>query len=104
MGRFGIVVLDRRLFFRLLLPGFLTSLGAGQLIPFLNVFIENKFGLGLTAVNAMFAISSLGTALAILACSRLWRGVSAASGRSCWFRGPASRSWSCSDSRRCCGR
>ncbi|MGA3056814.1 MAG: MFS transporter [Candidatus Limnocylindrales bacterium] len=64
--RFGIVVLDRKLFFRLLLPGFLTSLGAGQLIPFLNVFIQNKFGLGLAAVNAVFAVSSLGTALAIL--------------------------------------
>jgi MFS family permease len=66
-GRFGIVILDRRLFFRLLLPGFLTSLGAGQLIPFLNVFIENKFSLGLTEVNAIFAVTSLGTAAAILA-------------------------------------
>ena len=66
MGRFGIVVLDRNLFFRLLLPGFLTSLGAGQLIPFLNVFIQNKFNLGLAEVNAVFAVSSLGTALAIL--------------------------------------
>ncbi len=66
MGRFGIVILDRNLFFRLLLPGFLTSLGAGQLIPFLNVFIQNKFDLGLAAVNAVFAVSSLGTAVAIL--------------------------------------
>jgi MFS family permease len=66
-GRFGLVILDRRLFFCLLLPGFLTSLGAGQLIPFLNVFVETKFGLGLAAVNAVFAIASLGTAIAILA-------------------------------------
>jgi MFS family permease len=66
MGRFGIVLLDRDLFFRLLLPGFLTSLGAGQLIPFLNVFIQNKFSLGLAEVNAVFAVSSLGTAVAIL--------------------------------------
>jgi MFS family permease len=65
-GRFGLVILDRRLFFRLLLPGFLTSLGAGQLIPFLNVFIQHKFGLDLPAVNAIFAVTSLGTALAIL--------------------------------------
>lgn len=64
--RFGIVVLDRGLFFRLLLPGFLTALGAGQLIPFLNVFIHVKFELGLTAVNTVFAVTSLGTALAIL--------------------------------------
>ncbi len=66
-GRFGLVILDRRLFFCLLLPGFLTSLGAGQLIPFLNVFIERKFGLDLAAVNGVFAIASLGTAAAILA-------------------------------------
>ena len=66
-GRFGLVIADRRLFFCLLLPGFLTSLGAGQLIPFLNVFIAGKFGLGLAAVNAIFAVASLGTAIAILA-------------------------------------
>jgi MFS family permease len=64
--RFGIVMVDRSLFFRLLLPGFLTSLGAGQLIPFLNDFIKTKFGLGLTSVNAIFGIASLGTAVAIL--------------------------------------
>jgi MFS family permease len=66
-GRFGLVIHDRGLFFKLLLPGFLTSLGAGQLIPFLNVFIENKFHLNLAEVNAFFAIASLGTAIAILA-------------------------------------
>jgi MFS family permease len=66
-SRFGLVILDRGLFFRLLLPGFLTSLGAGQLIPFLNVFIQTKFDLGLPAVNAVFAVTSLGTAVAILA-------------------------------------
>jgi len=66
-GRFGIQISDRRLFLRLLLPGFLTSLGAGQLIPFLNIFVQQKFSLGLAAVNAVFAITSLGTTLAILA-------------------------------------
>jgi MFS family permease len=49
------------------LPGFLTSLGAGQLIPFLNVFIQTKFSLDLVAINAVFAVTSLGTAAAILA-------------------------------------
>ena len=66
-GRFGMVINDRALFIRLLLPGFLTSLGAGQLIPFLNVFIKTKFGLDLDAVNTFFAISALGTAAAIMA-------------------------------------
>jgi MFS family permease len=67
LDRLGIVVSDRRLFFRLLLPGFITALGAGQLIPFLNLFIENKFDLNLQAVNAILAVTSLGTVIAIMA-------------------------------------
>jgi len=66
-GRFGIGVSDPGLFVRLLIPGFITSLGAGQLIPFLNVFVQGKFGLDLAAVNAVFAVTSLGTTLTILA-------------------------------------
>jgi MFS family permease len=58
---------DPRTFWRLLVPGFLIALGAGQVIPYLNVFIEGKFGLDLAALNVVFAITSLGTALAILA-------------------------------------
>ena len=57
---------DRRTFFRLLLPGFLIALGAGQVIPFLNLFIRGKFGLDLASLNLVFAITSLGTVLAIL--------------------------------------
>lgn len=57
---------DRAVFWRLLIPGFLISLGAGQVIPYLNVFIERKFGLDLAALNVIFAITSLGTAVAIL--------------------------------------
>jgi MFS family permease len=65
-GRFGLHVSNPGLFVKLLLPGFITSLGAGQLIPFLNLFIQKKFGLDLASVNAVFAITSLGTTLAIL--------------------------------------
>ena len=57
---------DSRTFWRLLIPGFLIALGAGQVIPFLNVFIEGKFGLDLAALNVIFAITSLGTAIAIM--------------------------------------
>ncbi len=57
---------DPRTFWRLLVPGFLISLGAGQVIPYLNVFVERKFGLDLAALNVIFAITSLGTAVAIL--------------------------------------
>lgn len=64
--RFGITIVNRGLFFRLLLPGFLTSLGAGQLIPYLNIFVKGKFGLDLTEVNSLFAVTALGTTAAIL--------------------------------------
>ena len=70
-SRFGLVVRDRRRFARLLLPGFLISIGAGQVIPFLNLFIQRKFGLDLTSLNAVFALTSLGTLAAILAQPRL---------------------------------
>jgi hypothetical protein len=48
-GRFGLHVSNPGLFAKLLLPGFITSLGAGQLIPFLNLFIQTKFGLDLAS-------------------------------------------------------
>ena len=58
---------DPGTFVRLLVPTFLIALGAGQVIPFLNVFIEGKFGLDLTALNLIFAITGLGTVLAMMA-------------------------------------
>lgn len=67
----GIVVRDRGLFARLLLPGLLISIGAGQIIPFLNLFVQQKFGLDLASLNAVFALTSLGTVVAILAQPRL---------------------------------
>jgi MFS family permease len=57
---------DPGTFWRLLIPGFLIALGAGQVIPYLNVFVERKFDLDLAARNVIFAITSLGTTLAIL--------------------------------------
>jgi MFS family permease len=57
---------DPATFWRLLIPGFLISLGAGQVIPYLNVFVERKFDLDLASLNVIFAITSLGTAIAIL--------------------------------------
>ena len=65
-ARLGVTVIDRGRFARLLLPGFLIALGAGQIIPFLNLFIQGKFGLDLAQLNVVFAITSLGTMVAIL--------------------------------------
>ncbi|MEI7742617.1 MAG: MFS transporter [Chloroflexota bacterium] len=63
----GITIRDRSRFFRLVFPGFLISIGAGQVIPFLNMYIQRKFGLDLAELNAVFAFTALGTVLAILA-------------------------------------
>ena len=63
----GITIRDRGRFLKLVFPGFLISIGAGQVIPFLNLFVQGKFGLDLAQLNAMFALTSLGTVLAILA-------------------------------------
>lgn len=61
-----LAVSDPGFFARLLIPGFLISVGAGQLIPFLNLFIQRKFGLDLATLNTAFAVAALGTALATL--------------------------------------
>ena len=71
--RLGLVVRDRVLFSRLLIPGLLISVGAGQVIPFLNLYVQRKFGLDLTALNAVFALTSVGTVVAVLAQPRLAR-------------------------------
>ena len=63
----GITIRDRGRFAKLVVPGFLISIGAGQVIPFLNLFVQGKFGLDLAELNAVFALTSLGTVLAIMA-------------------------------------
>ena len=69
----GIVVRDRALLARLLVPGLLISIGAGQIIPFLNLYVQQKFGLDLASLNAVFAVTSFGTVVATLAQPRLAR-------------------------------
>jgi MFS family permease len=66
LARLGITIRDRAAFGRLLLPGFIIAIGAGQVIPFLNLFVQRRFGLDLAALNAVFALTSLGTVAAAL--------------------------------------
>lgn len=66
LSRIGIHVGDARLFLKLVAPGFLIAIGAGQVLPFLNLYIVGRFGLDLSTTNAVFAISALGTMIAIL--------------------------------------
>ena len=72
-ARLGMTIENRGRFVRLLLPGFLIATGAGQVIPFLNVYVQGKFGLDLASLNALFAFTSLGTVAAMLAQPRLAR-------------------------------
>jgi MFS family permease len=72
-ARLGVTIRDRAMFAKLLFPGLLISIGAGQVIPFLNLFVQAKFGLNLASLNAVFALTSLGTLAAILYQPRLAR-------------------------------
>lgn len=54
------------LFVKLLLPAMLIGLGAGQTMPFLNLFVTRKFGISFAELGWLFAISALVTALGIL--------------------------------------
>jgi MFS family permease len=56
---------DRLTMTRLLLPGLIVSLGAGMLIPFMNVFFRERYGLADEVIGTLFGFSSLGMGLAI---------------------------------------
>ena len=64
--RVGVHITDRGTFARLLIPGFLVSLGAGQIVPFLNLFVSGKFGVDLAGISWIYALAGLGTMLATL--------------------------------------
>ncbi|WP_022797339.1 MFS transporter [Thermus islandicus] len=55
-----------RVWLRLLLPQVLIGFGAGLVIPFLNLFLKEKFGLTYGATGLVFALSSLATGAAML--------------------------------------
>ncbi|MGZ8754352.1 MAG: MFS transporter [Acidimicrobiia bacterium] len=56
----------RHVFVKLLAPNALIGLGAGLIIPFLNLFVEGKFGVAFSTLGAVFAWSQLGMALAVM--------------------------------------
>jgi MFS family permease len=60
--------LSRRLFLwlRLLLPQVVIGFGAGLVIPFLNLYLKEKFGLTYGTTGLVFALSSLATGAAML--------------------------------------
>lgn len=66
-GRSGaLAIADRRAMFRLVLPSAFVGLGAGATIPFLNIYIEHRFGISYASLGALFAWTSLATAVTVL--------------------------------------
>lgn len=56
---------------RLILPGTLVGLGAGQLLPFLNIYLAARFGLPFERLGFVFAGSALAVAAAMLVQPRM---------------------------------
>lgn len=54
------------LWLRLLLPQAVIGVGAGLVIPFLNLYLREKFGLSYGETGLLFALSSLATGVAML--------------------------------------
>jgi MFS family permease len=51
---------------RLILPMWVTSLGAGLLMPFMNIFFRHTYGSSDATIGALFAVGSLFMALGLL--------------------------------------
>ncbi|MFO7679321.1 MAG: MFS transporter [Chloroflexota bacterium] len=56
-----------RLLLKLILPIFITSLGAGLLMPFMNVYYRHDYGISDSAIGSLFALGSLAMAVGLLA-------------------------------------
>lgn len=59
-------LLTRREVWRLLVPQLVISLGAGLLIPYLNVFFKQRFGISDTLLGVAFGVSQLGMGFATM--------------------------------------
>ncbi len=57
---------DPVLFVKLLAPTAFVGLGAGLIMPYLNLFVRGKFGISFEALGGLFALSSLMTAAGML--------------------------------------
>ena len=64
MARFRIE--NKRLMTYLVFPSMLVGLGAGLTIPYLNLFVEAKFGIDFKTLGSLFGWTSLATAATVL--------------------------------------
>ncbi len=65
-GRLAGTISQPGVWLRLLLPNTFVSLGAGLVMPFLNLYITGKFGISFDTLGAFFAWGALGTTVATL--------------------------------------
>ncbi|MBN1488070.1 MAG: MFS transporter [Anaerolineae bacterium] len=63
---FKVLWQSRRQMFQLLFPSLVLSLGAGLLMPFMNVFFRHRYHLSDHAIGTLFGFGSLGMGIAIL--------------------------------------
>ncbi len=66
MAPFRTLWQHRRTMTRLLLPSLVISLGAGMLIPFLNIFFRYRYSLPDDLIGSLFGFGSLGMGVALL--------------------------------------
>jgi MFS family permease len=57
---------DPLLYFKLIFPGAVVGLGAGMIMPFMNIYIEGKFHITFAELGQLFAWTSLATAVALM--------------------------------------
>ena len=57
---------DPCLYFKLIVPGAVVGLGAGMIMPFMNIYIEGKFNVSFSGLGQLFAWTSLATAVALM--------------------------------------
>lgn len=62
-----VVARDWRLLFRLTLPAFIVGMGAGLIIPFLNLYFRDRFGQDPGRIGWFFAVSQFLTMVGFLA-------------------------------------
>jgi predicted MFS family arabinose efflux permease len=74
-----LVAKDRRLLGQLTLPGLLIGLGAGLIIPFLNLYFRDRFGQDPREIGGFFAASQFLTMLGFLAGAPLARRIGSVS-------------------------
>ncbi|WP_459129796.1 MFS transporter [Guggenheimella bovis] len=63
---FRLTVENKKLMAHLLIPSVIVGLGAGMVVPFINLFIEAKFKVSFEELGAIFAWTSLATMLTVL--------------------------------------